>query len=76
MVVAGSNKFNSFGCQGAEAYMKFKYFPQLEDACKYLKIEHGCAIVGVEICDDAKALATAPFKGPTAFLLGNEGDGQ
>ena len=75
MVVAGSNKFNSFGCQGAEAYMKFKYFPMLKDAVAYLKGERGCEIVGVEICDDAKPLATAPFKGPTAFLLGNEGDG-
>lgn len=75
VVVAGSDKMNSFGCQGAERYMTFKHFPKLSEATSWLKNDCGCDIVGVEICDEAKPLASAPFKGPTAFLLGNEGHG-
>ena len=45
--------------------MTFKYFPQLEEAVAYLKNDRGCEVVGVEICDDAEPLATAPFKGTT-----------
>ena len=31
-----------------------------------------CEIVGVEIMEGAKLIETHPFKGPTAFILGNE----
>eukprot|EP00041_Stephanoeca_diplocostata_P012114 m.202144 g.202144 ORF g.202144 m.202144 type:complete len:231 (+) comp18817_c0_seq1:300-992(+) len=75
IVMAGSDKFSTFGCQGSDVFMKFKHFQKLEDAVSYLKHEHHCDIVGVEITDDAKSLRSAPFKGPTAFVLGNEGHG-
>jgi len=52
-----------------------RHFPTLKESVVYLKEECGCAIVGVEICEGAHALASAPFAGPTAFLLGNEGQG-
>ena len=55
--------------------MDFKHFPKLEEAVQWLKEERGCAVVGVEICDGAVPLASAPFAGPTAFLVGNEGHG-
>eukprot|EP00798_Chlamydomonas_sp_ICE-L_P021348 gene21348-28284_t len=42
---------------------------------KYLKNVEGCEIVGIEIVDGAKPIQSHPFKGPTAFMLGNEGDG-
>lgn len=32
----------------------------------------GCSILGVEIMDNAKPIESRPFKGPTAFILGNE----
>ena len=32
----------------------------------------GCTVLGVEITPDAAAVHTAPFSGPTAFMLGNE----
>lgn len=32
----------------------------------------GCEIVGVEIMDGARLIESHPFKGPTAFVLGNE----
>lgn len=55
--------------------MDFKHFPKLETAVQWLKKEKQCEIVGIEICEGAKPLASAPFKGPTAFLVGNEGHG-
>lgn len=35
-------------------------------------ISAGCEIVGIEIKDSAVSVATRPFKGNTAFMLGNE----
>lgn len=35
----------------------------------------GCEIIGVEIVESAKPIHTHPFKGPVAFMLGNEGQG-
>ena len=32
----------------------------------------GCQIIGVEITDEAKAVNTHPFRGNTAFMIGNE----
>lgn len=32
----------------------------------------GCEIVGIEITDSAVAVNTQPFRGNTAFMLGNE----
>ena len=52
-----------------------RHFPTLKLAVQWLKEECGCAVVGVEICEGAHALSSAPFSGPTAFLLGNEGQG-
>jgi tRNA G18 (ribose-2'-O)-methylase SpoU len=36
--------------------------------------EH-CEIIGIEIDDSAVPVQTQPFKGNTAFMLGNEGQG-
>lgn len=67
-------QFSTFGCHGSEAYMEFKHFPRLDTAADWLRSE-GVALVGVEICEGAHPLPAAPFTGPTAFLLGNEGHG-
>ena len=32
----------------------------------------GCAILGLEITDDAKPVQSQPFQGNTAFMVGNE----
>lgn len=37
--------------------------------------ERGARILGVEITPDAVSIASLPFSGPTAFILGNEGSG-
>jgi len=40
-----------------------------------LPLSAGCRIVGIEIDDSAVAVHTNPFTGPTAFMVGNEGQG-
>ena len=49
--------------------------PTLEDAVAYLRRERGCEVVGVEIVEGAERVQDAPFRGSTAFMLGNEGAG-
>eukprot|EP00040_Diaphanoeca_grandis_P042310 m.264674 g.264674 ORF g.264674 m.264674 type:complete len:308 (-) comp57525_c0_seq1:75-998(-) len=75
VIVVGSDKMNAFGCKGSDRYMEFKHFSRLEHAHHYVKDELSADVVGIEICDEAKPLSTAPFKGATAFLMGNEGQG-
>ena len=41
----------------------------------YLTEQRGARILGVEIAPSAVSVATLPFSGPTAFILGNEGSG-
>jgi len=75
IIMVGSRSFNTFGSQGADAYVTVKHCPTL-DACRaYLKDERGCEIIGVEIRDDAFPVQSQGFKGNTAFILGNEGQG-
>jgi tRNA G18 (ribose-2'-O)-methylase SpoU len=76
LVVGGSGKLATWGAHGAERHVAFTHFPRLADAVDWLR-ERGIDLVGVEI-DDGAVPVTRPdaaFRGPTAFLLGNEGDG-
>jgi hypothetical protein len=41
----------------------------------YLTEQRGARILGIEIAPTAVSVATLPFSGPTAFILGNEGSG-
>ena len=45
------------------------------DDCKAWLSENNIELMGIEICDGAEPVNTHPFKGDSAFLLGNEGDG-
>lgn len=73
--LVGSRQFNAFGAHGADAHVAFRHYASLEDCCQHLKSEERCEIVGIEIDDSAKPVQSHPFSGPTAFLLGNEGQG-
>ncbi|KXZ46246.1 hypothetical protein GPECTOR_45g116 [Gonium pectorale] len=42
---------------------------------QHLKEAEGCRVLGIEICSGALPVHEHPFTGPTAFLLGNEGQG-
>ena len=71
--LVGSRQFNTFGSHGADAHVHFRHFDTLQSCCQALRDEEGCKIVGIEIMDEAVPVHTHPFSGPTAFLLGNEG---
>lgn len=59
-------------CAGADAFVEFAHYSTLEECCADLRDSKGCEIVGIEIVEGAKAVHSFPFKGNTAFMLGNE----
>eukprot|EP00201_Polytomella_parva_P016478 CAMPEP_0175061424 /NCGR_PEP_ID=MMETSP0052_2-20121109/13577_1 /TAXON_ID=51329 ORGANISM="Polytomella parva, Strain SAG 63-3" /NCGR_SAMPLE_ID=MMETSP0052_2 /ASSEMBLY_ACC=CAM_ASM_000194 /LENGTH=263 /DNA_ID=CAMNT_0016327277 /DNA_START=231 /DNA_END=1025 /DNA_ORIENTATION=+ len=73
--LVGSRQFNAFGSHGSDVYVDLRHFDNLRNCCAALKEEHGCQIVGIEITPEAKPVQSHPFTGPTAFMLGNEGQG-
>lgn len=73
--MVGSDKYRTFGSHGAADHVHWRHAPTLEEAKRRLKSEHGACLCGVEIVDGAMPIHHRPFVGPTAFLLGNEGDG-
>ena len=76
VVVSPSPKISTFGAHGADAHVRFWHFVSLGEAKAWLATR-GVALVGVEIDPRARPV-TRPgdaFPGPSAFLLGNEGDG-
>ena len=75
VVLTGSAHYNVFGSQGSDCFVRFRHLPTLEDAVSYLRHERGCDIIGVEIVDGADRVHERPFRGNTAFMLGNEGAG-
>ena len=74
VVVAGSRKLTTFGHKGTKKHLRFHYFEKFDDAVRYLK-DDGYSICGIEIDERSQDVATHPFKGKTAFILGNEGSG-
>ena len=50
-------------------------FDSLDECCSFVKAKGEVSIVGVEIMDGAADVNSHPFKGNTAFLMGNEGTG-
>jgi len=74
VILVGSSKFTAFGAQGTERFVKTRHFSKLRDAAAALR-SAGVFICGVEITPDAVSIHERPFRGPTAFLAGNEGEG-
>ncbi|EFJ45733.1 hypothetical protein VOLCADRAFT_63297, partial [Volvox carteri f. nagariensis] len=75
--LVGSRQFNTFGSHGSDAHVAFKHFDTLQQCVQHLKDVEGCRVLGIEICEGALPVHEHPFTGssPTAFLLGNEGQG-
>lgn len=73
LCVIGSREINTFGAHGADAHVHMRHFDTLADCCTALREREGCSIVGVEVMDGASPVHAHPFTGPTAFMLGNEG---
>jgi len=74
VILVGSNKYSTHGSHGASDHVAFRHFATLE-ACKEWLRERGAELIGVEIVEGAENVASHPFRGPTAFMLGNEGAG-
>lgn len=70
--LVGSNRFNAFGSHGSDAHVDFGWHASIEACCQELREEKGAQIVGVEIMPSALPVHSFPFRGPTAFMLGNE----
>ncbi|KAH0902766.1 hypothetical protein HID58_042269 [Brassica napus] len=75
LILVGRRDFNAFGSHGSASHVRFRHFHSLIEARNYLKEEKECDICGVEIAEGAAQVNDHPFKGNTAFLLGNEGSG-
>ena len=75
LCLVGSRAFNTFGSHGADVHVALAHFPTLEACVEELRGRRGCEVVGVEIMPGAAPVHAFPFRGPTAFLLGNEGQG-
>ena len=75
VLLVGERSFNTFGAHGADAHVAFRHFPTLAQVREYVVSERGGRVLGVEIAPQAHSVALLPFCGPTAFILGNEGQG-
>jgi tRNA(Leu) C34 or U34 (ribose-2'-O)-methylase TrmL len=74
LVVTGASKVRTEGAQRTEKYVELRSFPKLAPAVSWLR-EQGFTICGIEISPRAVPVHLHPFRGPTAFLAGNEGSG-
>lgn len=74
MIIVGANRIQTFGAHGTDRFMRVTFFHKPREAISYLKGK-GVTICGIEITPDAAPVHTHPFRGPTAFIPGSEGDG-
>jgi len=76
MHLVGNAHYNVFGSQGSDAHVRIEHHPTLEECRDAMKKELKCEeILGVEITEESVDVAKYPWKGNTAFVLGNEGHG-
>lgn len=66
--------FMFFGNKGTLKKIDFHNFSSLKEAKEYFK-ENKIFVCGVEIGEGSQPIQSQPFKGNTAFFLGNEGTG-
>ena len=75
VVVVGAAKLASHGAHGTVGHLRFSHFVKFDDAVAYVRSVRGATLAGVEITPTAEAVTRHPFRGATAFLMGNEGHG-
>ena len=75
IIVVGAKNPATHGAQGCASHVKFSHFLNFKTACAYLRDVRRASLCGVEITPDAQPVQKHPFKGTTAFLMGNEGQG-
>ena len=74
LVVGRKKEVSFFGAKGTTHHVPLHFFDSLESACDFARRDL-CDICGVEIMEEAKPVIAHPFRGPTCFILGNEGIG-
>lgn len=75
-IVWVSNKnVGTHGAHGVENHLQFSHFRKFDEAVAYLRNVRRASICGCEIDEAAQPVRSQPFRGRTAFLMGNEGDG-
>ena len=71
---SSKKKMRTFGSQGTHMKTNFRYFDGLKEVRKFCT-EEGISVCGIEIMKESKPIHEHPFRGPTLFVLGNEGSG-
>lgn len=71
---AGDTKIGYFGDKGTKRYLYVRHFPTLTAAKEWMT-SSGITVCGIEIGGESVDVVSKPFKGSTAFVLGNEGSG-
>lgn len=74
LIVIGKTKIGYFGGQGTRDHLFVRHFSKLQEAKAWF-VEEGITVCGVEIGGASEDVTTHPFRGHTAFFLGNEGTG-
>ena len=75
IAIVGAPKIMLKGDFGSASHVRFSHFRKLADAVKYYRVERKACICGIEIAPEAEPIQTHPFRGSTAFMIGNEGQG-
>ena len=73
-ICVGKKDFSRCGATGGTRLTKVHHFYTLHEACRFVRSK-GCRILGVEIHAEAESIVAHPFRGSTAFMMGNEGEG-
>jgi tRNA(Leu) C34 or U34 (ribose-2'-O)-methylase TrmL len=71
---AGDTKIGYFGDKGTKRHIYVRHFQTLQLAKAWF-VERKISVCGIEIGGESVDVTTHPFKGDTAFVLGNEGSG-
>ena len=74
VLVVGKKKTSNVGATARTRLTPMRHFYTLGDAVGFCRTA-GCEVLGLEIDHRAASVADQPFSGPTAFLIGNEGEG-
>eukprot|EP01038_Epipyxis_sp_PR26KG_P004289 gene4289-6080_t len=80
VIIIGRKNFNDKmrgSDRGAKSRLNFKHFLNSSEALAYLKNEHSCTILGIEIMEQAISILDYEFNVTKnyAFVFGNEGGG-
>ncbi|MEE2641466.1 MAG: TrmH family RNA methyltransferase [Planctomycetota bacterium] len=73
-IVVGRKRYSRGGAAAGTSRTPVFHFLTLDEAVDFVK-KHDARILGIEIMPQARPVHQQPFVGPTAFVVGNEGEG-